>query len=43
MLFDDQRVDLARITPAGPTPCAAARFVFQSYNLFASKTALQKT
>ena len=42
MLFDDQRVDLARVThaEANALRCRTG-FVFQSYNLFANKTALQ--
>ena len=43
MLFDDAALDLGPRHPRRvPAPCAAARrFVFQSYNLFANKTALQ--
>ena len=42
MLFDDQRVDLARITHAEANALRRRTgFVFQSYNLFANKTALQ--
>ena len=42
MLFDDQRVDLARVTPAEANALRRRTgFVFQSYNLFANKTALQ--
>ena len=40
MLFDDQRVDLARVTQANALRRRTG-FVFQSYNLFANKTALQ--
>ena len=43
MLFDDQRVDLARVTHAEANALRRRTgFVFQSYNLFANKTALQK-
>ena len=42
MLFDDQRVDLARVTHAEANALRRRTgFVFQSYNLFANKTALQ--
>ena len=42
MLFDDQRVDLARVTNAEANALRRRTgFVFQSYNLFANKTALQ--
>ena len=42
MLFDDQRVDLARVTRAEANALRRRTgFVFQSYNLFANKTALQ--
>lgn len=42
MLFDDQRVDLARVTHAEANALhRRTGFVFQSYNLFANKTALQ--
>ena len=42
MLFDDQRVDLARVTYAEANALRRRTgFVFQSYNLFANKTALQ--
>ena len=42
MLFDDQHVDLARVTHAEANALRRRTgFVFQSYNLFANKTALQ--
>ena len=42
MLFDDQRVDLARVTHAEANALRRRTgFVFQNYNLFANKTALQ--
>ena len=42
MLFDDRRVDLARVTHAEANALRRRTgFVFQSYNLFANKTALQ--
>ena len=42
MLFDDQRVDLARVTHAEANALRRRTgVVFQSYNLFANKTALQ--
>ena len=42
MLFDDKRVDLARVTHAEANALRRRTgFVFQSYNLFANKTALQ--
>ena len=42
MLFDDQRVDLARGTHAEANALRRRTgFVFQNYNLFANKTALQ--
>ena len=42
MLFDNQRVDLARVTHAEANALRRRTgFVFQSYNLFANKTALQ--
>ena len=42
MLFDDQRVDLARVTHAEANALRRRTgFVFQSYNLFANRTALQ--
>ena len=42
MLFDDKRVDLARVTHAEANAlCRRTGFVFQNYNLFANKTALQ--
>ena len=42
MLFDDQRVDLARVSHAEANALRRRTgFVFQSYNLFANKTALQ--
>ena len=42
MLFDDQRVDLARVPHAEANALRRRTgFVFQSYNLFANKTALQ--
>ena len=42
MLFDDQRVDLARVTYAEANALRRRTgFVFQNYNLFANKTALQ--
>ena len=42
MLFDDQRVDLARVTHAEANALRRRTgFVFQSYNLFANKSALQ--
>ncbi len=42
MLFDDQRVDLAHVTHAEANALRRRTgFVFQSYNLFANKTALQ--
>ena len=42
MLFDGQRVDLARVTHAEANALRRRTgFVFQSYNLFANKTALQ--
>lgn len=42
MLFDDQRVDLARVTHAEANALRRRTgFVFQSYNLFANKTELQ--
>ena len=42
MLFDDKRVDLARVTHAEANALRRRTgFVFQNYNLFANKTALQ--
>ena len=42
ILFDDQRVDLARVTHAEANALRRRTgFVFQNYNLFANKTALQ--
>lgn len=42
MLFDDKRVDLAHVTHAEANALRRRTgFVFQSYNLFANKTALQ--
>ena len=42
MLFDDQKVDLARVTHAEANALRRRTgFVFQNYNLFANKTALQ--
>ena len=42
MLFDDQRVELNRVTHAEANALRRRTgFVFQSYNLFANKTALQ--